>query len=242
MKKQTTITIPSLVHKWIILGSTNIALGIILWIGLTTDYSWNDLWANIFYPPVVGLIGITSIWAMFKSQNIQRWLWITCLPSLLGGLPFVFILIYAVLPSKWPLTLEWLKDRHKGTLVFREKESAGVQIYLGPSLSLNSNYLGEVYAFQTGTNNSDCRFEAQAVNKRYPFIKTTQFIYYRWNFGIEECQKEIERIPIADPHHRKDGFMVKSTKWKKVVILLPPIYQEVFKILAQNYNNRLLVY
>jgi hypothetical protein len=96
MDPQKAVSSVSLSHTWRFVLWANFILGIFLWFGLCTDYSWDSFWVNTCYPPVVGIVGLVSLVAVLKKEQ-HRLKIIYCLPSVTGGLPYIIIPILAIM-------------------------------------------------------------------------------------------------------------------------------------------------
>lgn len=94
--------------RWKIVVSINAVLGVILWFGYLTDYSWPGTLLDILFPPVVGVIGLFSlvfVTASVSSKARRRFAGLACLPSLFGGCLSVLSVILMLIP---PFTLGFM--------------------------------------------------------------------------------------------------------------------------------------
>lgn len=90
--QQSTI-IPS--HKWKVVLAINLLLGLLLFFGLFTDYSWAGALPDMLYPPIVALVAIFSLRllkraAPTRAKGIAGRL--LCLPSIFTGCIYPAIL------------------------------------------------------------------------------------------------------------------------------------------------------
>ncbi len=54
--------------SWRFLAKLNATLGVLLWFGYCTDYSWAGTLADYFFPPVVAGVAAVSLW-LFQRDN-----------------------------------------------------------------------------------------------------------------------------------------------------------------------------
>jgi hypothetical protein len=105
----------------------NSLLGAALWFGFFTDYEWDSTTANVLFPLVAGGIAVLSLVALKlarpaeRSQRLRAWA--CCLPSLLGGLSFLFAAVLfcaPVLPAVF-----WFSEQSSAVLIQRAPSPGG---------------------------------------------------------------------------------------------------------------------
>ncbi len=116
--------------SWVFVGSTTLALGLLLWSGFFTDFSWAGVLADIVFPPLVGLLGLV---AMGHARRVPDLRWkrlnrLVTLPSIVGGgLPVIFIVLSFFSPAM--LGMFFLMDEILGeTLIQRAISPDGSRI------------------------------------------------------------------------------------------------------------------
>ncbi len=74
----------------------NLILGIIFWIGLSTDYKLNNLSTDISFTWLVGIVGLTS-WLLVAISSLsgawKRLFSYFIAPSIVGSIPYLFLTI-----------------------------------------------------------------------------------------------------------------------------------------------------
>lgn len=88
--------------RWIIV--LNLVLGVLLWIALCSDLELASTLANVLLPPIIGLIGVVSLralWRHFRTRSSRRERLIpllSCVPAIIGGIPYVLLALVAIIP------------------------------------------------------------------------------------------------------------------------------------------------
>ena len=76
--------------------------GILLWVGICSDYQWASTAANLLYPPAVGLAGWLSLRRCRSLPSAMRRRCRLChLPAILGGAPYLLLWLLALFPLFW---------------------------------------------------------------------------------------------------------------------------------------------
>jgi len=140
-------------------------LGLALWFGLLSDYSWNYLWLNILFPPFVGLLGLLVFFlgrrTRTRAQNRARF--VMCLPSLLGGVPALLVTALAIVPPFLFTALFWLNEKNNAILIQAAQSPDGLKT-------------AEVYYLPIGGYiGNGGRIEVQLKDSRMPFIHRDVF-------------------------------------------------------------------
>ena len=144
-----------------ILLLVNLSLGIILWFGMCSDYSWDNVWVNIAFPPFVGLIGLICFFIgrknlTSKQKKVQSFF---LLPSIIGGIPYLILMILAVVPPFGLATVFWFHEQSSGALIQR-------------TVSPNDSQIAEVYFLPVGAySGGNGRIEVHLKYKLLPFVK-----------------------------------------------------------------------
>ncbi len=144
-----------------ILLVVNIILGLILWFGLCSDYSWDNVWVNVIFPPIVGIIGLVSFRRNKENltKNQKRVQTALCLPSMIGGIPYLLLMVVAVVPPFLLATLFWFDEQTSGTMIQEIKSPNGMKT-------------AEVYFLPVGAySGGNGRIEVHLKYKGLPFIK-----------------------------------------------------------------------
>jgi len=152
-------------HKWNIILFANLALGLILWFQLCTDFVWENLWLDLAYAPVVGIIGTTILLASRKLPMVSKWLrYVCCLPAVAGGLPAALLRIGIFIP---PLTL--------GGMFWLDEQIGKTQIQA--AVSPDGTRTAEVYFRGVGAYaGGNGRIEVYLKYNWLPFMK--RYVYY----------------------------------------------------------------
>jgi len=108
----------------------NFVLGLVLWFGLCSDYSWDNVWVNVLFPPIVGLIGLASLFHNKQSLTRQqeRVQCLLCLPSIIGGIPYVLWMILAIIPPFVFGPMLWIHQQSSATRIQQVESPSGSQI------------------------------------------------------------------------------------------------------------------
>ena len=118
MEGSATVLLDRVSWNWKFILGTNVCLGLMLCLGLVSDYSWNARWANTVFPPFVGLVGLLSICRGRKvSKETRRWSRILCLPSVILGMPYAAFLVIAAFPPLLFGTFLWIAERDSAKVI-----------------------------------------------------------------------------------------------------------------------------
>ncbi len=185
-----------------ILLISNIALGRILWFGLCSDYSWNNAWVNVIFPPIVGLIGLVSFFKNRRNltQKRKRLQTLSYLPSILGGIPYLVLVVVAIIPPFLLATFFWFDEQASATLIQKAE-------------SPNETRIAEVYFLPVGAySGGNGRIEVHLKHKWLPFVKRDVYFarvshadenthdYLSWvddeTLYIPETKREVKISPI----------------------------------------------
>jgi len=123
---------------WLALIGVNIVLGVVLWFMLTTDYSWDNKWANYSFPLIVGVIGVAT-WFASRKERVTPLVALSGAPSMLGCLgyivliPVIFFLMMAAgappdQPVQQTISPDGLKVAEAYVIPFRAEPYGGSQI------------------------------------------------------------------------------------------------------------------
>jgi len=123
----------------------NFILGLILWFGFCSDYSWDNAAANVLFPPIVGLLGLASLFQYRKrlirqQKSVHSLLY---LPSVIGGIPYLLLGIVLMVPPFVFGPLLWIQQQSSAMRIQQVESPNGTQIaevyYLpvGPLPELN---------------------------------------------------------------------------------------------------------
>jgi len=123
----------------------NFILGLVLWFGFCSDYSWDNAAANVLFPPIVGLVGLASLFQIRKRliRQQKRVHSLLCLPSVIGGIPYLLLMIVLMVPPFVFGPMLWIQQQSSATRIQQVKSPNGSQIaevyYLpvGPLSELN---------------------------------------------------------------------------------------------------------
>ncbi len=156
-------------------------VGLLLWVGLFTDYSWSNVWVNVLFAPIVGIIGLI-VWLgtrkMAKTAS-KRWLHLrrlACIPSMLGGLPYLLLIVVAAIPPFILATMFWIGEQKDAILIQQE-------------LSPDGHRVAEVYLRPVGAySGGNGRIEVHLKYTWLPFIKRD--IYYRPVSYVSDSQTD----------------------------------------------------
>ena len=100
---ETDPTQPRSVYWPYLLMGVNVLLGLVLWLGLISDLAWASSAANYLFPPFVALLALIS-WRILRRRRPgggkRAWLWqgLGFAPSLVGGLPYIVLMVVAFVP------------------------------------------------------------------------------------------------------------------------------------------------
>ena len=74
-------------RRWKAIAWTNLVLGVLLWLGYVTDYSWRGTLTDFLFAPMVGVVAIASLLLKCKgpSKRTRRLYKLACLPGAVGG-------------------------------------------------------------------------------------------------------------------------------------------------------------
>ena len=91
-------------RKWRIIVGINLSLGLMLWFGYCTDYSWVGTVPDYCFPPGVALVSLLSLMSAGKctEKRFRRLCRLACMPSLIGGGLAVVLMVIMIIP---PFTL-----------------------------------------------------------------------------------------------------------------------------------------
>ena len=149
---------------------TSLIFGLLLWLGLFTDYSFSNLWANISVPPLIGLISFV-IWRKtrkFTENATKNWLAfrrLACILPMIGGLPYLFLMIIVWIPPLTLGTMFWMSEQYHAILIQKEVSPDGTKV-------------GEVYLLPVGAySGGNGRIEVHLKHTWLPIIKRD--IYYQ---------------------------------------------------------------
>jgi hypothetical protein len=111
---------------WLIL---NLSAGGLLWFGLFTDFSWDNVWANVWFPPATAFIAsITLLSGRRRLSGRQRRLQsLSCLPSIIAGSPYAILIVLAVVPPFLLATLFWCGEQSGATIIQRLDSPDGLR-------------------------------------------------------------------------------------------------------------------
>jgi hypothetical protein len=151
--------------RGLVLPAIALMLGMALWFGLLSDYSWNYLWLNILFPPFVGLLGLLVFFvgrrARTREQNRVRS--VMCLPALLGGVPALLVTLLAIVPPFLFTALFWLEEKNSAILIQTAQSPDGLKT-------------AEVYYLPIGGYiRNGGRIEVHLKDSRMPFVKRDIF-------------------------------------------------------------------
>ncbi len=144
-------------HKWKIISVVNLTLGLILWFGFSTDFSWVGTVSDFCYPPAVAFLSLCSL--MFTSKATRRIYKLACLPSLIGGGITLMLMVVMIIP---PFTL--------GSLFVLDeiKHETWLQRALSPNGARVANvYFRGVGAYAGGNG----RIYVRIRNRWLPFVE-----------------------------------------------------------------------
>lgn len=86
----------SMNFAWTVLFVANLILGILFWIGLSTNYKLKDLWADIGFTWLVGIVAWISWILVARSMLFRSWKILFSYfvaPSVVGSTPYLFLSI-----------------------------------------------------------------------------------------------------------------------------------------------------
>lgn len=160
MSQERIITSAPLSCTWRLVLWANVIIGIILWFGLCTDYSWDSLWANICYPPIVGVVGLMSLIAVLtKRQYLSKAVF--CLPSIIGGMPYIIIPVFATIIC-WPGVF--------GIIYYGLGEEA-TATRIEQTVSPDGSKIAEVYFQSLDISGKSGKIDVHLKYKWLPFVK-----------------------------------------------------------------------
>lgn len=160
MDQEEAVSSVSLSRTWELVLWVNLILGIILWFGLCTDYSWDSFWVNICYPPVVGTIGLVSlVTVLWKRQDRLKIIY--CLPSVTGGVPYIIIPILAIM-------ICWLA--FIGIVLYDVGEEA-TRTCIERVVSPDGSKVAEVHFLTLDASGEHGRIEVLLKYKWLPFVR-----------------------------------------------------------------------
>jgi hypothetical protein len=189
----------------LVLPAIALLMGLVLWFGLLSDYTWEYLWLNILFPPFVGLLGLLVFFvgrrARTRAQNWARFL--MCLPSLLGGVPALLVTLLAIVPPFLFTALFWLEEKNSAILIQTAQSPNGFKT-------------AEVYYLPIGGYiRNGGRIEVHLKDSRMPFVRRDVFslrttrvdaapqVYLIWRDDNEI------HIPETD-----ETIKIDTTRWK----------------------------
>jgi hypothetical protein len=149
----------------------NFILGLVLWFGFCSDYSWDHAAANVLFPPVVGLVGLASLFQLRKLSIRQqkRVHSLLCWPSVLGGLPYLLLMIVLLVP---PLVY--------GPILWIQQQSTAIRIQ--QVVSPDGSQIAEAYYLPVGPlPELNGGIEVHLKYKWLPFVKRDVFVLRQTN-------------------------------------------------------------
>jgi len=120
--------------QWLIIVSILSGIsGLLLTIGLFTDFSWNSIWVNLIFPPTVGILGLVCFKASKPIAKTKRQKWyrgICCLPAMICGLPYFVVMIGAIFPPFILATGFWVTEEADRSIVQKSVSPDGSVVAL----------------------------------------------------------------------------------------------------------------
>lgn len=154
--------------RWKIIASINVVLGVVLWFGYLTDYSWAGALLDILFPPFVGAVSLFSLIFVViekgtsgKTKKAVGSL--ACIPSLLGGCLSVLSVILMLIP---PFTMGF---------IFMMTE-IGEEVLIQQAVSPDGLRVAEVYFTPVGAYGSgNGRISVQVKPRLFPVVERDVF-------------------------------------------------------------------
>jgi len=170
---------------WGFIAGLNLYLGIMLWIGYCTDYSWAGSIADYCFAPGVALVAVASLmWIWKGTTNRARHLCrLACMPSLIGGGMALLLMVVMLCP---PFTLGFIFALQE---INSEKH---IQSAPSPNNSLVANvYFRGVGAYASGRGRTEIRVrhrwlpllerDLSNVSRSYADDNDSDYLYWRDN-------------------------------------------------------------
>ncbi|MCL6560210.1 MAG: hypothetical protein K6U74_15735 [Firmicutes bacterium] len=193
-----------------IILAINLALGLFLWFGYCTDYSWAGIIPDYCYPVLVASVALVS-WLLrdrHVDERSRHRYKLFLMPSLVGGGAALFSALIAVLP---PFTL--------GFVFALEEVKAEKLIQTVPSP--NGAKIADVYFRPVGAyTGGNGRIFVRVRYRRLPFIERDLY-YFGRSYANEDthdylCWKNNSRIliigePNSKPQEIKVGIVQFAT-------------------------------
>ena len=193
---------------------TNLLLGLFLWFLLSSDFCWNNVWMDVLFAPVVGILGWRS-YSKFKeglSQKQKRIHRLYFLPSILGGIPYLIVLFVAIFSPLLLATAFWVSE---------EMDKTKIQEVASP----DGNKIVEVYFLPVGAySGGNGRIEVFLKYKWIPFVKRDIF-YLRVSRADENSRNYVSWVDDTKLHISETGTDIEISwiRWKIPTIIRLPI-------------------
>jgi hypothetical protein len=122
---------PSTGRPYLLLG-VNLLLGLVLWLGITSDLEWTSDVVNYLFPPAVALLALISWRRLRRSRpnssgkRAQLWQDLCFAPSFAGGVPYLILMLVALVPPILFATLlggMFSLSEHLNAVVIQEAQS-----------------------------------------------------------------------------------------------------------------------
>lgn len=209
-------------------------LGMVLWIGLSTDFSWNSDITNLFYAPFVGVFGLIALFfaKKYDAEN-QKKQYYYLLPSIFGGVPYI---ASGILTACFLVSFTTLG-------VSEEKDGKMIQQELSP----NKSFVAEAYFYDNGTAEGNGNLvKIHLKYKNIPFVRrdissTSISEYYEYSSEYFHWDDN-NNIIIQEPFKIIDTNTVRF-KWPIIpLVFLTPygIYLLIklgYKLFKQGIKN-----
>ena len=189
----------SLPPKWQLALGANLALGVLLWFGLCTDYSLPGTWPDLLGPPVVGVLGFITVLAARKLPVKRNRLAcrVACLPSVLGGVLSSIVLLQLALPLWFEL------DEIQNEACVQRTESP------------DGRQLAEVYFRYAGAYDSGAhRIFVRVKRGWFPFLERD--VYYKGRSYSDEHITDVVRWRDKDTLLVHETSTVIKLGWVKL--------------------------
>ena len=204
----------------------SLLLGVVLWVGVTTDFSWNNDTVNLFYAPFVGLFGLASLFLIrqYDNENLNK-KYYYLLPSLFGGVPYI---VFVILASCFLIPFATLG-------ISEEKEKTIIQQEFSP----NKLLIAEAYFYDNGTFEGNGNLVSiQVKYKNIPFIRrdiSSTSISEFYEYPGEYFQWDSDsKIVIQEPYK---GINVSTVKFKWPIIpLIFLVPYAIYLLIKSGYN------
>ena len=203
--------------RWKAIVGVNLGLGILLWFGYCSDYSWRGTIPDYVYPLIVAVVAVVSLLLKDKGPNTgaRRSYKAACMPSLVGGGAVGVLMVIMMIP---PFTLG---------LLFALAEFEGESM-IQSTVSPNGMQVAEVYFRPTGAYSGGNGRVDVRVHYRWMPIAERDVYYCGRSYASDKPQeylrwRDADTLEIVGDSTGNDEVKLGILKWTEPMIIVGPI-------------------